>query len=265
MRKILVMLVAIAMFAGFAMAETKDIGEMTALEKYGEAGRLWKEDREASSALYEEIKDNEELDNNLRAHSYMLADLQSVEYARAAVDLADETNWARGHRLSFLVKRTEGEEQEEYINEMVRLAGQFPFPYESIVIPLLVQRDRLDDAKAVAKTVLGSPRVGVFHINNAMTAFEPKEVLDILINNFPNVRKSANYVPELDEKTGKLKDEPSIVGATLDLIASPDIELADKDKALTRIASLLSIQDPAQRIMLEAVLSERDAVRKIME
>ncbi len=267
MKKILIGLVAVAMLVGFAMAREKAWEDMTVQEKYAHAREVFRADREAGRLLFDEIKDNEGLHNNLRANAYFFADEHSVEYARQTVALATETHWARGNRLAhMLVNATSGEEQEGYINEMVRLAGQWSnqHPYESTVIPLLVQRDRIDDAKAVAKIVLESPHVGVTHISRAMSVLEPKEGLDILIGNFPNLRTSDNFVPAIDEKTGKLNDESSIVGIALDLIASSDISLEDKDKYLTRIAGSLSVRDPAQRIMLEAVLSERDAVRKIM-
>jgi hypothetical protein len=207
------------------------------------------------------------LDNNQQARSYWFADPQSVEYARTSVDLYDEKAAGRGNRLLFLVQKTEGEEKEGYINEMVRLAGQWSnkYPYEAAVIPLLVQRDRLDDAKAVAKIVLESPRVGVPRINPAMRVLELKEVLDVLISNFPNVRTSATFVPKQDED-GKLVGD-SIVTTVIDIIESnyDTLTYAERSDFRRRIDGQLGMIDPVHRILKEAIRSAQEADKKSQE
>ncbi len=264
MKKILMAFVAVAILIGFAMADVVDVSKMTAEEKYNYARTLDYRTPEAK-AIYEEIKDSEELTAHRRSVCYRLADPQSVEYARIGAGLADETNNIRGQHLSILVRKTEGEEQEGYINEMVRLAGQWVFPYEARVIPLLVQRDRIDDAKAVAKAVLESPRVGVSHINRAMLAFELEEALDILIGNFPNVRDSKYFIPKQDED-GKLVGD-SIVTLAIDMVESnyDKLTYAERTDFRRRIDGQLGMTDPVHRILKEALRSAQEADAKAEE
>lgn len=265
MKKILIGLVAVAMLAGVAMADV-DVSKMTDLEKYGHAKSIWGKDRQAGSALFNEIKDSEELTNNQRARSYQLADLQSVDYAKQAVALADEKSGIRGHRLAFLFRNTDGAEQEGYLNELVRLAGQWSYPYEVAAIPFLLARDREAEAKDVALKVLASPRANRGIITRAFSALEVKEGLNALISTLPDRRNASNFVPSIGED-GKLVDEFSVVTEAMSLIEAnyDKLTYAERTDFRRRIDGVLGMTDPVHRILKEAIRSAQEADRKSQE
>ncbi len=274
MKKILMAFVVVAMLVGFAMAEEKDIGEMTTLEKYAEARRLHSEgyresDAEKTAAagdMYLEIKDSEDLNNNQRAVAYLGATNATYDDKVFAYSLADDGAVIQGQLLAFhLLGRAKGEELEFYIDEAVRLAGRWGYPYENLVIPFLVRRDRLDDAKTVAKAVMGSPRLTASFASRAMSVLEPKEGLDALIGNLPNVRTSATFVPKQD-KDGKLVGD-SIVTLAMDMVEGnyDKLTYAERTDFRRRIDGQLGMTDPVHIILKQALRSAQEADRKAQE
>jgi hypothetical protein len=269
MKKMLIGLVAVAMLAGVAMAETKDISKMTAREKYDYGRALPLRDEEMISVLTE-IKDSPDLSADEQADVYMRIgwdDAPLMAVARERV--SDKTDHAYGLILSRLIELTGGEKV--YVDEMVSLKGTWErYPYEAITTRYLKDSSRND----MAIHVVMHPRARIAQVKSRLALIEPTDdirMVDVVGDYIDTLadrdygwrRRAVVLYPRLED--GKLVGE-SFMGVAIDAITgSRHLSLQEKDDLLTKLAGMLSVADPVQRIMLEAVLSERDAVRKIME
>jgi hypothetical protein len=269
MRKILVMLVAIAMFAGFAMAETKDIGEMTALEKYNYARTLYCEgDLDGWRQLCDEVKDDESLPRIHRAYAWRFSGRPTQERFEGVKALGFGVG--TDHYETLLVNMaigTEGEEQIKLVNEIVDNADDFVYPYFMTppFLRVLESLGREDDMRTIGLAALSNAQAIPYHISQAFRVVNVKEGLDILISSLPGRRKRADFVPKQDE-AGKLVGN-SIITLAIDMVEGnyDTLTYAERTDFRRRIDGQLGMSNPVHRILKEAIRSAQEADRKAQE